>query len=77
MNMIGFKNKTSNHSKENGSLSSTKRSLGAAYTPMTLSKKEVAQEMFGAGVYLGIQTFMDSLGDIKEIEQILKYKTKR
>lgn len=30
-----------------------------------LSKKELSKEMFGAGVYLGIQAFMDSMSDIE------------
>lgn len=31
-----------------------------------LSKKELSKEMFGAGVYLGIQAFMDSMRDIEK-----------
>ena len=30
-----------------------------------LSKKELSKEMFGAGVYLGIQAFLDSMGDVE------------
>jgi uncharacterized protein YpuA (DUF1002 family) len=41
------------------------------------SKKELAQEMFEAGVYLGIQELMDCLGEIREQEQLFKRKTKR
>ena len=29
-----------------------------------LSKKELSKEMFGAGVYMGIQAFMDSMRDL-------------
>jgi len=31
-----------------------------------LSKKELSKEMFGAGVYMGIQAFMDSTRDIEK-----------
>lgn len=41
------------------------------------SKKELAQEMFEAGVYLGIQEFMDCIGEIEQQEQLFKKKTKR
>ena len=30
-----------------------------------LSKKELSKEMFGAGVYLGIQAFVDSMNDVE------------
>ena len=41
-----------------------------------LSKKELSKEMFGAGVYLGIQAFIDSMNDLeinKENVKIKKY----
>ena len=31
-----------------------------------LSKKELSKEMFGAGVYMGIQAFMDSTRDLEK-----------
>jgi hypothetical protein len=31
-----------------------------------LSKKDLSKEMFGAGVYLGIQAFMDSMRETKK-----------
>ena len=30
------------------------------------SKKDLAKEMFGAGIFLGIQTFMDSMNDMEK-----------
>jgi hypothetical protein len=42
----------------------------------SLSKKDLAEEMFGAGVYLGIQAFMDSFEDIMEQAKLLEGKTK-
>lgn len=33
-----------------------------------LSKKELSKEMFGAGVYMGIQAFMDSTRDLEKNE---------
>ncbi len=41
------------------------------------SKKELAEEMFGAGVYLGAQAVMDSFEEMKEQEQKMKNKAKR
>jgi hypothetical protein len=38
------------------------------------SKKDLAKEMFGAGIFLGIQTFMDSMNDT---EKTTKNKLKR
>ncbi len=35
-----------------------------------LSKKELSKEMFGAGVYIGIQAFMDSMRDIEKSKDI-------
>ena len=35
-----------------------------------LSKKELSKEMFGAGVYIGIQAFMDSMHDIEKSKEI-------
>jgi hypothetical protein len=31
-----------------------------------LSKKDLSREMFGAGAYLGIQAFMDSVQEMKK-----------
>lgn len=35
-----------------------------------MSKKDLAVEMFGAGVYLGVKAFMESMKKIEEDEQI-------
>ena len=34
-----------------------------------LSKKELSKEMFGAGVYMGIQAFLDSMRDMEKNEE--------
>ena len=38
------------------------------------SKKELAKEMFGAGVYFGVQAIVDSMNEMDEIEKINKNK---
>ena len=40
------------------------------------SKKDLAKEMFGAGVYFGVQAFMDSINEMNEIEKTIKNKAK-
>jgi hypothetical protein len=35
-----------------------------------LSKKKLSEEMFGAGVYLGIKAFIDSINDNEKIENV-------
>ena len=37
-----------------------------------ISKKDLAREMFGAGVYLGVRAFMESMGQIEEDGQATK-----
>jgi hypothetical protein len=39
-----------------------------------LSKKELSKEMFGAGVYLGLQTFFDSMKNMEMDEEMKKEK---
>lgn len=41
------------------------------------SKKELAQEMFEAGVYLGVQEFMDCMGEMEQQEQLYKKKANK
>jgi len=40
------------------------------------SKKDLAKEMFGAGVYLGILAFMDSMDDMDPRKKIIKNNIK-
>jgi len=39
-----------------------------------LSKKDLSKEMFGAGVYLGIQAFLDSMQELEKNEKTEKDK---
>lgn len=39
-----------------------------------MSKKELSKEMFGAGVYLGIQAFIDSMNDIEKNKELIKIR---
>jgi hypothetical protein len=41
------------------------------------SKKDLAKEMFGAGVYLGILAFMDSMDETDQRKKIIKNNVKR
>jgi hypothetical protein len=40
------------------------------------SKKDLAKEMFGAGVYLGILAYMDSMEEMDQREKIIKNNVK-
>jgi hypothetical protein len=40
------------------------------------SKKDLAKEMFGAGVYFGVQAVVDSMNEMDETEKTIKNKAK-
>jgi hypothetical protein len=40
------------------------------------SKKDLAKEMFGAGVYFGVQAVVDSMNEMDETEKTIKNKSK-
>jgi len=42
----------------------------------TFSKKELAEEMFAIGVYMGVQSVMESLEEINEEEKMAKHAVK-
>jgi hypothetical protein len=41
------------------------------------SKKDLAKEMFGVGVFMGVQAFMDSMDEMDERKKIIKNNVKR